>query len=279
MKKQILNSKIITQNNYLKNKFNLDLKIGLELEFFIVNDESNNIIMQRINKLIEASNFQYIDCCITESAKYQFEIISKPTIDIINLLKEMLIIKKLLKDFSTLNNYQIYFNNNLLPDGEDCALHVNFSFWQKNKNIFNNDFQNNIIFQKIIYGLEKNLANLIYIFNPKSCNYSKFSNSLWVAPVIGWGFKNRTTPIRVNNNRLGYYIELRPIAAESNIALVLYCLILLIIEALENNNYNLSPAIYGIAKDDQYKLKKLPTDYITAKNFFKNSNWPEILDK
>lgn len=254
--------KIEIVNNLIKilqYSYDFKIKIGLELEFYILNNAQNIDILKELKKILP--NVENIE---KEEGKDQFEIKTKPTTNIKDFIEGYLSILKSMKDFVNKNNLELKLDASPFKDDCGSALQINLSIIDKNNNnLFarhkneNNIMEESILLHNCIAGLLKNINNnlLLYIKN-ETCllrfdvekNKNIVAKNKYPAPTyISWGINNRSTCIRVptppnitlenyieedNKNRR---IEYRVPSANADIYLVLIGVLSAIIEGIDNN--------------------------------------------
>lgn len=286
-KVKILNNLI----EILKYNYDFKLKIGIELEFYILKKDNKNIIKEL--KLL-LPNVQNIE---KEQGNGQFEIKTKPYTDIKLLINDYIEILNILKNFCNENNYIL--NLKASPTENDCgsALQINLSIIDnEDKNLFarvktEKGLVDTPLLLNSVAGLLKNINNnlLLYI-DEKDClkrfdiqrNINIKNNNKYPAPTfISWGINNRTTCIRiptppiidletyVKEDSINRRIEFRVPSSSADIYLVLIGVITSIIEGIENN---LTPHIEKTSFDVLEKnetLEKIESDYDNLNDIFK----------
>lgn len=252
-KSDIINNLIDIFNNL----YDYNLKIGLELEFYLINANSNTL--RELKK-----TFPHLDID-KEKGQNQFEIKTKPEIDIKLLIQNY---KKLISDLEKFaKNNGLNFILDASPFEKDCgsALQVNISLTDKDgNNLFarkktSSDPIDNELILKIIASLLKNInSNLILFISSEDClkrfelekNKQLKKAEKYPAPTfISWGINNRTTSIRIptppmidlenymEEDKKNRRIEYRIPSANADIELVMIGIISSIIESLENKEF------------------------------------------
>jgi len=264
-----------TYQNFLKilskNSNSLHIKIGCELEFFLL-DKNNNKISD--NKIID-------EFCKTiqgkrEQGEGQVEIITNFTANLLNLAKEIENIKNKIHYFANQINCVACFDSK--PFFDDCgsALQFNISLHDdKNFNIFDDN-----LIEYCASGLLDSSHFMMLILAPKIQDYHRFDLDLnrklfrqkkYTAPVnLSFGADNRSCAVRVcksteslNFKRLEYRIA----SADADIYLSLSAILNALAFGLseKKNNYT---TIYGNAFDDIYKLEKILKNIEEAQIYF-----------
>ncbi|MDD2839648.1 MAG: hypothetical protein PHY80_00775 [Rickettsiales bacterium] len=238
--------------------YNFKIKIGLELEFYVLNNLNKIDILRELKKILQ--NVENIE---TERGKNQFEIKTKPYTDLNDLVFDYQIILKELNNFCISNNLSLNFD--ALPFNDDCgsSLQINLSLVdEKGNNIFSRTkIDNNLVDSDLmlncIGGLLNNLNQnlLFYIKNEKCLKRFDLEQNIKIknldkypAPTfISWGINNRTASIRIptpsiinlekyieedNKNRR---IEFRVPSASADLTLTLIGVLSSLINGIENN--------------------------------------------
>jgi len=240
--------------------YNFQLKIGLELEFYIIDNKNNINILDGLKNVLGdlIYNIDY------EKGNNQFEIKVVPYYDIIKLNEDYEKILKLTKNFCNKNCLKLLMGG--LPFDNDCgnALQINLSLEKNGDNLFSRkivgkSFIESDIMLNCVAGLLKNINNELLLYIKGELCLKRFdldknvklkNNKKYPAPTfICWGINNRSTAIRIptppvidlrNYNELNdknRRIEFRIPSADANLELVLIGVITSIIEGIENNLY------------------------------------------
>ena len=260
-----------------KNSDSHQLKIGCELEFFLL-DKSNNKIFD--NNIID-------DFCKSVNAKReqgegQIEITTNFTDNLLNLAKEIENIKNKIHYFANQINCVACFEGKPFEDDCGSALQFNISLHdEKNHNIFNDN-----LIEHCASGLLDSSHFMMLILAPKLQDYRRFDLDLnrklfqlkkYTAPVnLSFGGDNRSCAIRVckstespNSKRLEYRIA----SSEADIYLALSAILNALAFGLSEKKNNYS-TIYGNAFDDIYRLEKILKNIDEAqKYFYRNDNF------
>ena len=271
------------------------IEIGIELEFYIINNNQNLDIVKELKKII--TNVENIE---EERGNNQFEIKTKPYTNITQLINDYEKIKETLNSFCAKNN--LIINYEALPFKEDCgsALQLNISLLDKNnqnlfarKNLNGNLVESNLLLS-CIAGLLDNLNNnlLLYINNEKSLNRFDLEQNVKIknlnkypAPTfVSWGINNRSCAIRVptpsdikdfkeyilkdNRHRR---IEFRIPSADADLKLVLIGILTSILDGLENNLIPIEKTSFDVLVNNE-GLEIIETDYLILNDIFKIKN-------
>lgn len=165
-KNDIFNNLLLIFSSY-----NFKIKIGLELEFYILNNVNKIDILRELKNLI--NNAENIEL---ERGKDQFEIKTKPYVNLNDLVYDYQEILKKLNNFCNSNNLSLNFD--ALPFENDCgsALQVNLSIISDDgKNLFSrsrvdNNFVDSNLILNCIGGLLNNLnKNLLFYIKNENC--------------------------------------------------------------------------------------------------------------
>jgi len=269
--------KILEQShkNFLKilsqNSNSLHIKIGCELEFFLLdknkNKISDNIIIDEFCKSIQAKR---------EQGEGQIEVITDFTSNLSNLALEIENIKNKIHHFAQQINCLACFDGKPFIDDCGSALQFNISLHdEKNFNIFDDN-----LIEYCANGILDSSHFMMLFLAPKINDYQRFDLDLnkklfqfkkYTAPVnLSLGADNRSCAIRIcksttspNYKRLEYRIA----SADANIYLALSAILnaLAFGLSMKKNNYS---TIYGNAFDDIYRLEKILKNIDEAKNYF-----------
>ena len=277
------------------NLLDYKVEIGIELEFYITNNNQNLDIVKELKKII--TNVENIE---EERGNNQFEIKTKPYTNITQLINDYEKIKETLNSFCAKNN--LIINYEALPFKEDCgsALQLNISLLDKNnQNLFarknlNGNLVESDLLLSCIAGLLDNLNNnlLLYINNEKSLNRFDLEQNVKIknlnkypAPTfVSWGINNRSCAIRVptpsdikdfkeyilkdNRHRR---IEFRIPSADADLKLVLIGILTSILDGLENNLIPIEKTSFDVLVNNE-GLEIIETDYLILNDIFKIKN-------
>lgn len=277
------------------NLLDYKVEIGIELEFYITNNNQNLDIVKELKKII--INVENIE---EERGNNQFEIKTKPYTNITQLINDYEKIKETLNSFCAKNN--LIINYEALPFKEDCgsALQLNISLLDKNnQNLFarknlNGNLVESDLLLSCIAGLLDNLNNnlLLYINNEKSLNRFDLEQNVKIknlnkypAPTfVSWGINNRSCAIRVptpsdikdfkeyilkdNRHRR---IEFRIPSADADLKLVLIGVLTSILDGLENNLIPIEKTSFDVLVNNE-GLEIIETDYLILNDIFKIKN-------
>lgn len=276
----------------LQKSYDFKVKIGLELEFYILNNAKNIDIVKELKKYLP--NIENIE---KEMGENQFEIKTIPTTNIKKFVEDYFKIIDILNNFANSNNLEL--NLEASPFENDCgsALQINFSIIdQNNKNLFarqkneKNIMQESQLLLNCMAGLLKNINNnlLLYIkdykcldrFDIKKNQYIVDNNKYPAPTYISWGINNRSTCVRIptpsniiienyieedNKNRR---IEYRIPSACADLQLVLIGIFTSIIEGIDNNLIpHIDKTSFNVLlKNDN--LEKIETDFEKINDIF-----------
>lgn len=265
------------------------IKIGVEIEFYLTKSKAmeENFFYDRVINFTEANNIDILGI-EKERGIGQFEIQLKPYGDI----------DKLVTDYNKLKSFLIDdFNANFddMPFMNDAgsSLQINISLFDKNNNnLFakDGDCESDIL-RSAVAGLMKttNMFLSFYLAKNKSMirynriiNNNLYNSGKIPAPTcINWGINNRTCSIRIpvaknfgdvdkyisesKNNRR---IEFRVPSSDSDIKLVLYCVLNSIMFGIKNNLVPMEPT-YNNALLDHDKYEKIQIKQYKFSSYYK----------
>ena len=280
----------------LQKSYDFKVKIGLELEYYILNNIKNIDIVKELKKCLP--NIENIE---KEMGENQFEIKTIPTTNIKKFVEDYFKIIDVLNNFADNNNLEL--NLEASPFENDCgsALQINFSIIdQNNKNLFarqkneKNIMQESQLLLNCMAGLLKNINNnlLLYI-NNENClerfnikrNIRIRDNNKYPAPTfISWGINNRSASIRIptppfidlhkylEEDKKNRRIEYRIPSSSADIYYVLIGVITGILDGIDNN---LLPHIDKTSFDLLSKnegFEKIETNISIINDIFKINN-------
>ena len=268
-------------------KLNLQLKIGIEIEFCLKNCDDNDEFFLKVKEFCKANDIQ-IGNIETERGQNQYEIKFLPYTDV----------KKLINDFNCLKSYLLnnfYANFDLIYDYKQPfnALQTNISLWNKNDNLFakNSDEESELLIHSI-NGLLDNTNKFLnfYVKNDFECvrfdlNINEILQDAGFVPApvfLSWGVNNRTASVRVpvpkdlsdlhnyhNVDKIERRIEYRVPSANADIKFVLYCNLVSIYDGIINKKNDFKKNNYNIIKSPSF-LKKIQKEEIKSSSY---SEW------
>ncbi len=268
------------QDDFL-NSSSLILKIGCELEFFLLQKngqvlEDQGLLADLILELKEqlTKNFPLIYQVEKEQGASQIEIKTSFTPDLTRLCEEIEGAKNLVKNFAEAKNLTASFASQ--PFGDDCgsALQFNISLHQDEENIFESDAE---ILKNVAAGLLKKTNEMMIFLAPKEEDYVRFSfatnrnlfkRGKFTAPVnLSFGYDNRTCAIRIPKSKIGKRLEYRIAASDADPFLAISAISLAIIFGINDKKSDFKQ-IHGNAFDEQYQLKNFCKNLDEAREFF-----------
>ncbi|MBP7710228.1 MAG: hypothetical protein KA100_04075 [Rickettsiales bacterium] len=254
--------------DYFLNSSSLILKIGCELEFFLLEKngqalENQELLADLICELKEnlTKNFSLIYQLEKEQGLSQIEIKTSFTPDLSRLCEELEAAKNFVKNFAEEKNLVASFASQ--PFTNDCgsALQFNISLHEGEKNIFESDEK---ILKKVATSLLNKTNEMLIFLAPKAEDYARFSfetnrnlfkQGKFTAPVnLSFGADNRTCAIRIPQSKIGKRLEYRIAAADADLFLSIAAIILAVLAGIGEEAENFEQ-IHGNAFDEQYCLK------------------------
>lgn len=268
------------QDDFL-NSSSLILKIGCELEFFLLQKNGQSLEDQGLmaDLILElraqlTKNFPLIYQVEKEQGASQIEIKTSFTPDLTRLCEEIEGAKNLVKNFAEAKNLTASFASQ--PFGDDCgsALQFNISLHQDEENIFESDAE---ILKNVAAGLLKKTNEMMIFLAPKEEDYVRFSfatnrnlfkRGKFTAPVnLSFGYDNRTCAIRIPKSKIGKRLEYRIAASDADPFLAISAISLAIIFGINDKKSDFKQ-IHGNAFDEQYQLKNFCKNLDEAREFF-----------
>lgn len=269
---------------FFSNSNSSTLKIGCELEFFLLQKNSQNVADQGLVEefISEIENdltqkFPLIYKIEKERGESQIEIKTLFTADLLRVGEELEGAKNFIKNFAQTKNLTASFAAQ--PFSDDCgsALQFNLSLHDQNgKNLFESDAN---LLKNSANSLLQATDSMMIFLAPKTEDYARFSfetnrnlfkKGKFTAPVnLSFGGDNRTCAIRVPNlpkeSKYGKRLEYRIAAADADFFLVTAAILL----ALKNEESDLLQ-IHGNAFDEQYQLENFCGSLEEAREVFEN---------
>ena len=257
---------------------NLIPKIGIELEFYLLNQDNSPLrnsdrLNQFIKELSIKSLLQNINLLKIEKEQgvSQIEAKTAPYSDILSLCSDIFLFKKITKELAEKFSLKANFEAQIFKDDCGSAMQINLSLLDKKNNFLfaKNETTESLIMLHAIGGILKSISSLIIFCAPQKKDYLRYDKELnrelfkegkFTAPVnICWGYNNRTTLIRIpTNNTCERRIEFRLPAANADIHLVIYNLLLAVSYGIENKIIP-PEALHGNAFDERYKIPDIYT--------------------
>lgn len=225
--------------------------IGCELEFYI--SESKNI--ELLNNIL-GENIKLLK----EVGLNQFELVFKPSNDIVTLLEMIEVTKSKIEVWAQEEGLNVSFSAKPFANEPGSAFHIHLNMVDvEGKNAFNKKccHQESDYLLYSVGGLLQSLENYMHIFAPNENSYERFRASMTSPSTISWGNNNRTTAIRIPPSTLSpRRIEHRVSGADVDVFAAVYA----VLEGAYNgicNKISPPPQIYGNAFDEHYMLKPL----------------------
>lgn len=273
------------------NSSSLIPKIGIELEFFLLQNDSSAIedkelldeLLAKLKTEI-TKNFLLIKEIEKEQGVSQFEIKTSFTSDLLALGEEIEKFKEFIQNFAQEKNLITSFSSQPFIDDCGSSLQFNISLHDQNQNnLLESDNQ---LLKDIATALLDKTDNMMIFLAPNAENYLRFSYELnrnlfkkgkFSAPVnLSFGSDNRTCAIRIpavkslnSNYNYGKRIEYRIAAAEADFFLCASALLIAINFGINGDKSN-SEQIFGNAFDEQYKIKNFCDSKEIAEEVFLN---------
>jgi glutamine synthetase len=271
------------------NSNSLIIKIGIELEFFLLQEnlqsiEDKALVDNFIAELKQAikKKFLLIYEIEKERGSSQIEIKSHYTNHLSLLAGEIHQVKEFIIAFAVLKKLVASFTAQ--PFDNDCgnAMQFNISLHDQN------DEQDEIFLNYAIAGLLSKTNQMMIFLAPNlddykrfsfEINYNLFKQGKFAAPVnLSFGLDNRSCAIRLPNTNKGLRkqrLEYRVACANADVFLSIAAILMAVNGALQNK---LEPSaagfnrMYGNAFDPQYNLKKFCQNLDEAKIAFEKEN-------
>lgn len=265
-------------------------KIGCELEFFLLNEDSSVVLDQDLlsDLIFElrselVTKFSLIYDLEKEQGASQMEVKTEFAADLELVCSEIENVRIFISDFAKQRNLIASFAAQPFCDDCGSALQFNISLHdESDKNVF--EFDSKII-EAVASALLQKTNEMMILLAPKEDDYlrfcpetnlSLFKAGKYMAPInLSFGADNRTCAIRIPQSKNNRRLEYRVAAAGSDPFLVTSAL-LVGLQQFQNTESNLVQ-IYGNAFDKQYHLQNLCQSLFEAQaafmnegNFFRN---------
>ncbi|KAF8818261.1 type I glutamate--ammonia ligase [Rickettsia endosymbiont of Cardiosporidium cionae] len=223
---------------YIKNRFNLTIYLGVELEFYIQNTKDDialiNQLEAHINNKIEV-----------EQGNNQFEIKLKASNNISKYANYICYIRNSIIYFCNQLGTKVYFNAKPYPEDYGNSMQVSLSFLEEDH------------YEKYANMLCYYLPDTINMFFMNDEDYKRLDSKYMAPTHISHGNNNRTTMIRFPDS-YPKRLEHRLASADASPHLILYAILNSIYNGLHNINHIPNfKKIYGNAHDPQYGLTKI----------------------
>lgn len=254
---------------------NLIPKIGIELEFYLLNPDNSfpetaliDKFIIRLNQQLHSKNIP-VKLIEKEQGASQIEIKTLPCLDILSLCSDILLTKEIIRNLAKEFLLKASFESQPFKDDCGSALQINLSLTNsKNHYLFaKNNISENSILLNSVGGIIELIHDLIIFCAPEEKDYLRYDRELnrelfkkgkFTAPInASWGYNNRTAAVRIPSNKDDERrIEFRLAAANADVYLVIASLLIAIEYGIKNK---ITPpeALYGNAFDEKYQFKSL----------------------
>lgn len=277
--------------NHFISSTNLTPKIGIELEFYLLEKngdslENKDLVQEFIAELAQKFPSKIIYKIEKEQGRGQIEIKTIFDSDLLKICAEIEKVKSIAKELAEKKNLLASFAAQPFEDDCGSALQFNISLHDKNsENLF---LKKERIFYNSISALLQFTDAMLIILAPKKEDYLRFDHDLnrklhkngkYPAPInLSFGGENRTCAIRVpviretlSEIKYGARIEYRIAASNADIYLAMIGILNAILRGIENNLELCElgfEQIYGNAFEQQYNLKSFAKSYERAEENF-----------
>ncbi|MBM5783031.1 MAG: hypothetical protein FJ368_06415 [Pelagibacterales bacterium] len=270
------------------------IKIGIELEFYILNlDKSKigdhkiveNFISLLTSKLSEKSFIYKIE---KEQGEGQIEIKTIFTDNLSELCLEIESTKSKVQKLAEQNNLLVSFDGQTFTD--DCGNSMQFNISLHDKNGKNLYLLNEEILKNSIKSLLSFTNSIMIFLAPnerdylrfdKNLNYELFKKGKYSAPInLSFGIDNRTCAIRIPSKTTDQKnsfllsekrLEYRIASANCDPYLSISAILIVLLKGLKNKSDDFEK-IYGNAFEDKYNLKPFLNNYKQALDYFLENN-------
>ncbi len=273
--------------NKIKEIYPIEFKVGLEIEFYILDNTLNKIdnnkyldilhnkkstcILNKLVFLLEKNNLN-VECFHHEAGASQYEISLKYD-DVLLTCDKFQIFKLLVNELEYKENIKITLIPKLQNNLASSGLHYNCSVFKNGINLFESPNKINDLTLNFINGILLHSKEVSLIFNSTINSYKRLNKKEEVPKKINWSYNSRKSMIRVPiTNNLINRIELRNIDSLTNIYFTSFIILEL---GLSGINKKLNIDLNNL------KIKNnLPTSLLEAYQFYKTSKYLQtVLNK
>jgi glutamine synthetase len=261
--RQILVDQVRLLLDFIKSEFEVDVKIGAELEFYVKSDSVKQID-EILNQIPSA------DCAVEKEKGWnQYECVFSHERSIFDLLECISKTKSFIKTICRQYACKAIFDAKPYPDDYGSSLHLHISLHDKSgSNVFSTEATKQTVLGKVIAGILDISEESIYLMCRSPDEYLRFAPKFLSPTNVSWGANNRTTLIRIPMSPLGSKrIEFRLPSAATEPAMAVYVALIGVIHGL-SKDLDLPPQIYGNAFEAIYELLPLPQSLEEVKNIF-----------
>lgn len=268
------NSLRFYKTNIAKNSNSYNLKIGCELEFFLLNKNGSKIFDNQI-----LDKFCLELGCKREQGQGQLEITTGFTDDLFFLAQEIDNIKKNILKLADIFNLLVCFDGK--PFLDDCGSSLQFNISIHDNNNYNLFILDNDLHKYCATSLLDLTNSMLLLLVPNSQDYQRFDLILnknlfkqkkYTAPVnLSFGNDNRTCAIRFCKSSFGIEnskrLEYRVASANCDIWLSLSAIVLALTFGISDKKSHYDK-IYGNAFEEIYDAQKILDNIAEASNIF-----------
>lgn len=242
------------------------LKIGVELEFFLLDENGLAVEEEVVTDFIK--NLKKFCLVEKERGASQIEIKTDFTANLTQLCRDIENKKQRIKKLAAEKNLTASFAAQ--PFLDDCGNALQFNLSLHNENGENLFFSDEKLLQNCINSLLSATNFMMIFLAPESADYQRFSRQLnidlfkkgkFTAPVnLSFGNDNRTCAIRIKQTKTNKRLEFRIASAAANP----YLAIAAIMIALSEKSPRSFQPIFGNAFDEKYQLEEFCGNYDEA---------------
>lgn len=256
---------------FQKNSSFKSIKIGCELEFFLLLKDGKNASENQVAEFISA--LQKFYSSKKERGESQIEIVTDFTSDLKKLCGDLENCKNYIKKLAEEKNLFACFAAQ--PFLDDCGNALQFNISLHNQNGENLFVRDENLLKKNINSLLAATNFMMVFLAPEKEDYHRFSKNLnvnlfkkgkFTAPInLSFGFDNRSCAIRVVKGESGKRLEFRIASVNADPFLAIAAILISLTQKTAQN----FPQIFGNAFDENYQLINLPQNFDEALRFFK----------
>ncbi len=234
-------------------EISLSPAIGVEVEFYITQALTIEAMESACKK--QSRLFYKIE---KEKGENQYEIQLTHSTNIKQLIEEIYLVKKILEETAQKHGSEVDFSSKPYLDGPGNAFHINLSLHNNNKK------PEKKYSLYAIAGLCERMLGSMLDFAPYVTCYNRFQHPDINTPTtVSWGYNNRSTAIRVIDNRIEHRVPCADSIPEDVIIRVLEGAL----QGILNKRKPTEP-VYGLASQKHYNLTNLPITFTEAKRCY-----------
>jgi len=266
----------------------LEVQVGCELEFYLLDPETNkprdegiNVygldraaelehvlgpIRQQINECgipIEQSNPEYAAGQVEVNIRYG---------EALQSADNVVMFRSLVRQLANAHGYRATFMPKPFFEESGNGFHTHYSLWKDGKNVFSNGGKLSDMGRHFVGGVQKRMAESAICGSPTPNGYRRRQPYTFCPINTAWGLDNRTVGIRIiEGSDSAVRVEKRDAGADAN---PYYLLAADIAAGLDGIEQSLEPS--AMTTGNAYEAEDadpIPTDATTAVALARGSEW------